>query len=300
MPPQDLCPVPGDIIVPESGPAAGGQENTMSSIYPPQADRREFLKQIGLAAGTASLVSAAPKVDSKWKNQIGIELYTVRNLLTPEAYEATLAKLAAMGYKEVEPADPTTDAAGPVQGAARQVRPQDVQHPRGCHRGTGAREGTRRPSAHGHQVHRRSRSEAGGPGAGPGRGPGAPGGPGGTGQQGRGPGAGGPGAGGPAAGGHASDAAASPKRRIGEAFMRADEQVRRGSPEVRDEVLHPQPRQRVRTAGRWQDHAVRRVPQGNRPRPGRATARYRLGLHGRPGRARYVQEEPRAATSSGT
>jgi sugar phosphate isomerase/epimerase len=78
----------------------------MSSIYPPQADRREFLKQMGLAAGTASLVSAAPKVDSKWKKQIGLELFTVRGLLTPEGYEPTLAKLAAMGYKEVEPADP--------------------------------------------------------------------------------------------------------------------------------------------------------------------------------------------------
>src|SRR5206468_5844296 len=38
-----------------------------------------------------------------WKNQIGLELYTVRNL-TPADYEGTLAKVAEIGYKEVEPA----------------------------------------------------------------------------------------------------------------------------------------------------------------------------------------------------
>lgn len=38
-----------------------------------------------------------------WKMQIGLELYTVRDL-TPKDYEGTLAKVAEIGYKEVEPA----------------------------------------------------------------------------------------------------------------------------------------------------------------------------------------------------
>jgi sugar phosphate isomerase/epimerase len=38
-----------------------------------------------------------------WKKQIGLELYTVRDLL-PKDYEGTLAKVAEIGYKEVEPA----------------------------------------------------------------------------------------------------------------------------------------------------------------------------------------------------
>ena len=36
---------------------------------------------------------------------IGLELYTVRGLLEKD-YEGTIAKVAAIGYKEVEPADP--------------------------------------------------------------------------------------------------------------------------------------------------------------------------------------------------
>jgi sugar phosphate isomerase/epimerase len=45
------------------------------------------------------------QVAPNWKNQIGLELYTVRNLLNQD-YEGVLSKVAAMGYKEVEPADP--------------------------------------------------------------------------------------------------------------------------------------------------------------------------------------------------
>ena len=68
--------------------------------------RRSFLRNTGgvlLVAGglRESLAQIAPN----WKNQIGIELFTVRGLLDKD-YEGTLAKLAAMGYKEVEPADP--------------------------------------------------------------------------------------------------------------------------------------------------------------------------------------------------
>src|SRR5664279_113179 len=72
-------------------------------------NRRAFLKEAAL--GGACLVSggasvlAASKVAPQWKNQIGLELYTVRELLKTD-YEGTLAKVAAIGYKEVEPADP--------------------------------------------------------------------------------------------------------------------------------------------------------------------------------------------------
>jgi sugar phosphate isomerase/epimerase len=71
-------------------------------------NRREFLKDAAL--GGACLVGgasalAAITIAPQWKNQIGLELYTVRDLLQKD-YEGTLAKVAAIGYKEVEPADP--------------------------------------------------------------------------------------------------------------------------------------------------------------------------------------------------
>jgi sugar phosphate isomerase/epimerase len=63
--------------------------------------RRSFLIQI--SGGAAALFA---KVAPEWKDQIGLQLYTVRKLLTKDGYEPTLAKLAEMGYKVVEPADP--------------------------------------------------------------------------------------------------------------------------------------------------------------------------------------------------
>ncbi len=74
-----------------------------------ERNRRDFLKD--LALGGACLVTggatalAAGKISPQWKNQIGLELYTVRDLLKKD-YEGTLAKVAAIGYTEVEPADP--------------------------------------------------------------------------------------------------------------------------------------------------------------------------------------------------
>jgi sugar phosphate isomerase/epimerase len=71
--------------------------------------RRRFLQSAGSAAAGAaaggSLTALFAQIAPNWKNQIGIELFTVRNLLAKD-YDGTLAKLAAMGYKEVEPADP--------------------------------------------------------------------------------------------------------------------------------------------------------------------------------------------------
>ncbi len=59
-------------------------------------NRRTFL-----AASGAGMLMAQTSPD--WKRQIGLELYTVRDLL-PKDYEGTLAKVAEIGYKEVEPA----------------------------------------------------------------------------------------------------------------------------------------------------------------------------------------------------
>ena len=59
--------------------------------------RRDFGK-LALAALPAARLAAAD-----WKRQPGLELYTVRDL-TAKDYEGTLAKVAEIGYKEVEPA----------------------------------------------------------------------------------------------------------------------------------------------------------------------------------------------------
>lgn len=71
--------------------------------------RRTFLAASGAALMLADqardlMAQTAPE----WNRQIGLELYTVRDLL-PKDYEGTLAKVAEIGYKEVEPA---TDYAG--------------------------------------------------------------------------------------------------------------------------------------------------------------------------------------------
>ena len=70
--------------------------------------RRQFLQELTL--GGAAVVTSRPKppaapqaVDAaQWRSRIGIELYTVRDLLTAD-YEGTLAKVADIGYTEVEP-----------------------------------------------------------------------------------------------------------------------------------------------------------------------------------------------------
>ena len=70
--------------------------------------RRQFLQELTL--GVAAVVTSRPKplaapqaVDTaQWRSRIGIELYTVRDLLTAD-YEGTLAKVADIGYTEIEP-----------------------------------------------------------------------------------------------------------------------------------------------------------------------------------------------------
>src|SRR5215510_1755748 len=70
--------------------------------------RREFLADAAVCCAAAAvgpfnqLLGAAQTPD--WKNQIGLELYTVRNLMARD-YEGILAKVAEIGYKEIEPAN---------------------------------------------------------------------------------------------------------------------------------------------------------------------------------------------------
>jgi sugar phosphate isomerase/epimerase len=69
--------------------------------------RRDFMKDI--AAYGAGTIVAARLGDSvgeaqtaSWESKIGLELYTVRDLLMTD-YEGALAKVAEIGYTEVEP-----------------------------------------------------------------------------------------------------------------------------------------------------------------------------------------------------
>ena len=70
--------------------------------------RREFLKTVagaGAVALTGSrvpLAAAQANAGAMWRSKIGLELYTVRDLLTTD-FEGTLAKVAGIGYTEVEP-----------------------------------------------------------------------------------------------------------------------------------------------------------------------------------------------------
>jgi len=70
--------------------------------------RRQFLQEAALAGAAAAMagrvypLSASQAGTSSWKSRIGLELYTVRDLLATD-YEGTLSKVAAIGYTEVEP-----------------------------------------------------------------------------------------------------------------------------------------------------------------------------------------------------
>ncbi|HEY3838047.1 MAG TPA: hypothetical protein VGL72_15810, partial [Bryobacteraceae bacterium] len=54
-------------------------------------------------AAVAAAESVARAAGPDWKKQIGLEMYTVRDLMAKD-YEGTFAKVAEIGYKEVEPA----------------------------------------------------------------------------------------------------------------------------------------------------------------------------------------------------
>ncbi|MGH8208284.1 MAG: sugar phosphate isomerase/epimerase family protein [Steroidobacteraceae bacterium] len=75
-------------------------------------DRRAFLKTMAAYSGGLMLAGCAANFEAAlawgadsadWRNRMGLELFTVRDL-TPDwkSYQSTLAKVAAIGYKEVE------------------------------------------------------------------------------------------------------------------------------------------------------------------------------------------------------
>ncbi len=61
-------------------------------------NRRDFLKASSALLAAGGILHAAPG----WKEQVGLELYTVRDLLAKD-FEGTLARVAEIGYREVEP-----------------------------------------------------------------------------------------------------------------------------------------------------------------------------------------------------
>lgn len=79
--------------------------NNPSSLH----SRRLFLKELSAVTGTLMLPGGHAQLEAqtadRWKEHIGLELFTVRDLLRQD-YEGTVSKLAKIGYKEVEPADP--------------------------------------------------------------------------------------------------------------------------------------------------------------------------------------------------
>lgn len=65
-------------------------------------NRRTFLKEAAAYSGAVAFAANAARA-ADWKRQVGLELYTVRDL-TAKDYEGTVAKVAEIGYKEVEAA----------------------------------------------------------------------------------------------------------------------------------------------------------------------------------------------------
>ena len=65
-------------------------------------NRRTFLKQAAVRGGALAFAANNARA-ADWKKQVGLELYTVRDL-TAKDYEGTVAKVAEIGYKEVEAA----------------------------------------------------------------------------------------------------------------------------------------------------------------------------------------------------
>jgi len=75
-----------------------------------ESTRREFIKAVAVGGTAAAALwspvsrAAAADVAPDWKTQIGLELYTVRDQMAAN-FAGVLAKIAAMGYKEIEPAN---------------------------------------------------------------------------------------------------------------------------------------------------------------------------------------------------
>ncbi len=80
----------------------------------PGQTRREFLRGTGAAMAAATMMNARSLLASPFGLPIGLQLYSVRELL-PKDYAGTLKKVAALGYTEVE-------AAGFYQHPADEVK----------------------------------------------------------------------------------------------------------------------------------------------------------------------------------
>jgi len=73
--------------------------------------RRAFLKEAALIGGATAIAGRlgapaelfAAQAAPNWKSQVGLEMFTVRDVEEKD-FEATLKEIAAIGYKEVEPA----------------------------------------------------------------------------------------------------------------------------------------------------------------------------------------------------
>jgi sugar phosphate isomerase/epimerase len=88
------------------GVSKAKMERNMSDID--VRPRRTFLKHAALGgavlfAGAPQNAPAQPGASFAWKSRIGIALYTVRDRMASD-FEDVLAKLAQVGYKEIEPA----------------------------------------------------------------------------------------------------------------------------------------------------------------------------------------------------
>ncbi len=66
------------------------------------SSRRTFLKAAG-AVAAATCAGAGRLAAAPFNKPIGLQLYSVRNLL-PKDFDGTLHQLSAIGYKEVEAA----------------------------------------------------------------------------------------------------------------------------------------------------------------------------------------------------
>src|SRR6266550_4114156 len=68
-------------------------------------DRRDFIKALGAAALAPALQPLAPSLHSRASlrklDRIGLQLYTVRHAMEKDV-EGTIARVAAIGYREVE------------------------------------------------------------------------------------------------------------------------------------------------------------------------------------------------------
>ncbi len=107
-----------------------------------RSNRRSFLRSLAIAGSTvaiggdiAGLLSPAaaaqfgPANDapatstSQWAKQVGLELFTVRDVMTdPKSYEATLEKIARIGYREIEPAGGYAGLNPAVEADAKKFR----------------------------------------------------------------------------------------------------------------------------------------------------------------------------------